>query len=95
MDTNTRDAYYQKMKAQLEQLEAKLASGKAKIKEKVADAKIASQDSSDEMERHRNALRQKLDELKRTADDKWENVKNEVEQRWAALKDHLADKQQP
>jgi len=78
------------MTAQLEELEAKLAKFKANVKEKVADAKIAVDGNSGDLERHRSALRQKLDELRHTADDKWENVKNEVEQRWTAIKDYAA-----
>jgi hypothetical protein len=95
MEKSQRDAYYQKMTAQLEELEAKAAQFKANVKEKFADAKIAADGNSGDLERHRSALRQKLDELKSSADDKWDNVKNEVEQRWTALKDYATRKQQP
>jgi dsDNA-specific endonuclease/ATPase MutS2 len=93
MEKSQRDAYYQKMTAQLEEVEAKLGTFKANVKEKVADARIAADGNSGDLERHRSALRQKLDELRNSADDRWENVKNEVEQRWTALKDYAARKQ--
>jgi hypothetical protein len=92
MEKSQRDAYYQKMTAQLEELDARAAEFKANVKEKVADARIAADGNSGDLERHRSALRQKLDELKNAADDKWENVKNEVEQRWTAVKDYAARK---
>jgi len=82
------------MTAQLEELEAKLAKFKANVKEKVADAKIGLDGNSGDLERHRSALREKLDEMRHIADDRWENVKNEVDQRWTALKDYAARKHQ-
>jgi hypothetical protein len=92
MEPSKRDSYYQKMTAELEQLEARLGLGKAKLKEKVADAKIAAGDGSHDLKARHSALQEKLDELKRAGDDRWEQVKNEVEQRWAALKDFAARK---
>jgi hypothetical protein len=90
MEPNKRDSYYQKMTAQLEEWEARLGLAKAKVKEKVADAKIAAGGQSGDLDRKHAELRAKLAELKTAADDRWENLKKEVEQRWAAIKDYAS-----
>jgi hypothetical protein len=92
MEPSQKDAYHQKMTAQLEELEAKLSKFKANVKEKVADARIAAGGNADDLEQRRSALREKLDEMRHTADDKWDSIKDEVEARWAALKDYAARK---
>ncbi len=90
MDSSKRKAYFDKISAQIDEWEAKLDVSKAKVAKKVADTKIAAFDQADDLRTRRESLRRKLDELKNTAEDRWEGVKDELESSWGALKDLVA-----
>jgi hypothetical protein len=86
MDDQKKRAYLQAMTAQLDEWEARLHLGKAKVARRIAGARLAAQDHVDDLREQRDGLRAKLDELKVAAEDRWEVVKDEVESRWAALR---------
>ena len=80
-----KDAYKQKIEAELELAQAKLSELKAKAKSKVADTRIEYDKHVAELERHVSSTRAKLSELTEAGDDAWEHLKDGVETAWGSL----------
>ena len=84
-----RDAYKQKMEAELERAQARLTELKATAKSKVADARIECDKQVAHLEERMAATRSKLKELADAGDDAWETIKDGVEEAWASLSDGI------
>ena len=84
-------AYQEKLEAQLKEWQADIDKLKAQAKGKSADAKIAYQEKAKQMEQKMAYSREKLNVLKETADDKWEDVKKELEKETNEIKAQLKD----
>ncbi len=82
---STKEAYKQKIEAELELAQAKLAEFKAQAKSSAADARIKNAEQVDELEQKINATKSKLKELDEASDDGWEQLKAGVEGAWGAL----------
>ena len=82
---STKEAYKQKIEAELELAEAKLAEFQAQAKSSAADARIQHAKQVDELEQNINATKAKLKELGEASDDAWEQLKVGVESAWGAL----------
>jgi len=82
---STKEAYKQKMEAELELAQAKLAEFKAQAKSSAADARIKNAKQVDELEEKINATKGKLKELGEASEDGWEQLKIGVESAWGAL----------
>jgi hypothetical protein len=82
---STKEAYKQKMEAELELAQAKLAAFKAQAKSFAADARIKHAKQVDELEQKVDTTRAKLKELGEASDDGWEQLKVGVESAWGAL----------
>jgi hypothetical protein len=82
---STKEAYKQKIKAELELAQAKLAEFKAQAKSSAADARIKNAKQVDELEQKINATKSKLRELGEASGDGWEQLKVGVESAWGAL----------
>ena len=82
---STKEAYQQKIKAELELAQAKLAELKAHAKSATADARIEYAKQVDELEQQVNAAKVKLKELGEASEDAWEQLKEGVESAWGAL----------
>jgi uncharacterized protein YjbJ (UPF0337 family) len=82
---STKEAYKQKIEAELELAQAKLAEFKAQAKSSAADARIKNAKQVDELEQKINATKGKLKELGEASDDSWEQLKVGVESAWGAL----------
>jgi hypothetical protein len=82
---STKEAYKQKIEAELELAQAKLAEFKAQAKSSAADARIKNAKQVDELEQKINATKGKLKELGEASDDGWEQLKVGVESAWGAL----------
>ena len=82
---SAKDAYKQKIEAELELAQAKLAEFKAQAKSSAADARIKNAKQVDELEQKINATKGKLKELGEASDDGWEQLKVGVESAWGAL----------
>lgn len=91
---STKDAYKQKMEAELELAQAKLAEWKAEAKSSTADVRIKYDRQIDSLERDIDATKIKLRELGESGEDAWEELKDGVESAWdrvtAAFKDATA-----
>lgn len=83
---STRDAYKQKIEAEVELALAKLAELRAHAKSSAADARIKYAEQVAELERRIDATKTKLQELGEADDDAWEHLKDEVESAWDRLR---------
>lgn len=88
---STKDAYKQKIEAELELLQATFAEYKAKAKLATADARITYARQIEEVEQKMEVTRGKLKELGEAGDGAWEVLRSGVEKAWNALNDALRD----
>jgi hypothetical protein len=88
---STKDAYKQKIEAELELAQAQLAVFKARGKNLTADARIRHARQVDDLEQKADATRAKLKELDEAGEDTWELLKDGVENIWGALQSALND----
>jgi mevalonate kinase len=82
---SAKEAYKQKIEAELELAQAKLAEFKAQAKSSAADARIKNAQQVDELEQKINATKAKMKELGEASEDAWEQLKVGVESAWGAL----------
>jgi len=82
---NTKKAYKQKMEAELELAQAKLAEFKAQAKSAAADTQIKHAKQVEELEEKVGDTKAKLNELAEASDDVWEKFKDGVESSWKSL----------
>jgi len=82
-----RDAYRQKIEAQLEEQSARLAVLKAKAKQAVADGRIIAYEEIGAAEEKINALKAKLKELGAASEGAWETMKGGIDSAWKELSD--------
>jgi len=83
---DTRDAYRQKLEAELEYIHAKLLEYRAMAKVAVADAKIQAMTTLDALDKKYEATKTKLADLNQSGEDAWESVKTGVENAWGELR---------
>lgn len=82
---STKEAYKQKIEAELELAQAKLAKLKAQTRSSAAGARLKYAEQIEELERKFDATKTKLKELGEASDDAWEDLKDGVESAWGAL----------
>ena len=88
---STKNAYKQKMEAELELVQAKFAEIKARGKNLTADARIKHAEMVDDLKQKSDATRTKLKELNEATEDAWEKHKEGVENTWSVLQAALKD----
>lgn len=81
-----RDAYRQKMEAQIEEQCARLELLKARAKRAVADGKIMAYEELADAEGKLASTKARLKELGAASEGAWEEMKSGVEGAWASLK---------
>ncbi len=82
---NTKDAYKQKIEAELELLRANLDVLKAKAKNLSADANLIYIKEINNMEDEYNIVKSKLHELGKASENTWEDFKAQTESAWNSL----------
>jgi flagellar motility protein MotE (MotC chaperone) len=82
---STKDAYKQKIEAELELAQAKLAKFRAQAKSSAADVRLKYTKQVDELEQKFHATKTRLKELGEASDEAWEELKGGVESAWGAL----------
>jgi hypothetical protein len=82
---STKEAYKQKIEAELELAQAKMAEFKAQAKVSTADARLKHAKQIGEIEQRVSATKAKLKELGEASEDAWEQLKGDVESTWGAL----------
>jgi len=80
-----REAYQQKLEAQIEEKKADLDKLKAKAKQRMADGKITVYEKIEAMEKQLEQFKGRLHELKKANDNRWEALKDGMESSWHTL----------
>ncbi|MBU4119332.1 MAG: hypothetical protein KJ555_11280 [Proteobacteria bacterium] len=88
---STKEAYKQKIEAEVELAQAKLAGLRAKAKISAADARIKYAKQIDDLELGAEAMKAKLKKLGEVNEDAWDHLKAEVEIAWGVLRDGVQD----
>lgn len=78
----TREAYLQKLNAQLNAWDAKLDQLSAKAKMAKADVRINYENELESLKSKRAVARSKIEELGRRGENAWEDMKDGVEKAW-------------
>lgn len=86
-----KQAYQEKMEAQLKEWGAKIDELKAKAEKAEADAKLEYHKRIDGLQAKRNAAEAKLAEVKASGEETWENLKEGVEGAWNEFKSAVSD----
>lgn len=86
-----RDAYKQKLEAEIDLILAKILEFKAKAKIAVADARIQATSTIQGLEQRLDVTKERLSELNSASDDAWESVKSGVEKAWGELRDAFTE----
>jgi glycerol kinase len=86
-----KDAYKQKIEAELELAQAKLFEFKARGKVYAADMHIKYLEQVEEIEHKFDATKAKLKKLDEAGEEKWEHFKDEVESAWNSLSAAVKD----
>lgn len=88
-----KEAYQEKMEAQLKEWTAKLAEMKAKADQAGADAKVHLDQQIAHLRARKEAAQQKLNEIKAASADSWETLKtgtekalDEMRKTWDSMK---------
>ncbi len=86
-----KEAYKQKIEAEVELAQAKLAELKAQAKNSAADANIKYATQIEELEHGVEATKVKLKEMGNAGDDNWERIKDGVESAWSTVSAAVRD----
>jgi len=81
-----RQAYEEKLDAQLEEWSAQIALLKARAEKAKAGAKIEYHNTIEVLQQRQEEARTKLHELKTAGDEAWEDLKTGAEKVWAEIK---------
>ncbi len=83
---STKDAYKQKIEAELELVQANLEVLKAKAKSAAADTRISYAQEIENIEDNYAIVQSKLDELGEAGEGAWEHLKKDIESSWDSLR---------
>lgn len=81
-----KEAYQQKLEAQLDEVEARLKLWRSKMEQAGADAKIEYERQLENLEKQRDTARNRLQELRNASEDAWEDVKAGADRAWNDLR---------
>ncbi len=84
---SNKEAYKEKIRAQLDEWKAEADKLRARMKKKQADGKIDSSNYLDELKVKQQEARTKLKQLEDSSEDAWEDIKDGLEKATAELKE--------
>lgn len=82
---NNKEAYLQKLKAQLDEWDAEIQKFKAKAKKAKDDLNIDYKEDLESLQASREAASKKLEEFGHCSDEAWEDLKEGIEKAWDDL----------
>jgi len=88
---STKEAYKQKINAELGLAQAKLVEFKAEAKNSAADIRVKYNEHLDELQLMVDTTKEKLKELDDAGEDAWEHLKEGIEKAWNSLGIALKD----
>jgi archaellum component FlaC len=89
MNMGMKDAYENKLEAQLEEWKTEVNKLKAKAEKAHADAQLEYYKQIEELRAMQLAATEKLAELKGASDDAWEDLKAGIENAWDSLENGI------
>ena len=89
--TDKRKAFEEKLDAQMTEWNAQIALLKAKANTAKAEAKVGYYAKIEALQHKRDSARTKLQELKATGDEAWEDLKAGAEKTWVEVKTAFHD----
>jgi uncharacterized coiled-coil DUF342 family protein len=89
----TKEAYQQKLEAQLDEWNAEIAKLKAKADKAEAEIRIAYNQQIEDLRTKEDAMRQKLNELKNSSESAWQDLKSGIDRAWSSLSDSIKSAQ--
>jgi ElaB/YqjD/DUF883 family membrane-anchored ribosome-binding protein len=88
---STKEAYKQKINAELGLAQAKLVEFKAEVKNSAADVRVKYNEHLDELQGMVDTTKEKLKGLDSAGEDAWEHLKDGIESAWNSLGTALDD----
>lgn len=88
---STKEAYKQKMNAELGLAQAKLVEFKAEVKNSAVDVRVKYNEHLDELQAMVDTTKEKLKGLDSAGEDAWEQLKEGIEGAWNSLGTALKD----
>ncbi|MGF1675411.1 MAG: RAQPRD family integrative conjugative element protein [Rivularia sp. (in: cyanobacteria)] len=85
MEPETKQAYQEQVKAQLDKLNAQIDQMKAQAAEAKADAEIDYHSMVEDLSSKRDAVQEKLEEIGKASEDAWLDLKIGFETAWNDL----------
>lgn len=82
---NSKEVYQEKVKAQLEKMNAQIDELKAKGKQAQADASIEYYNQLEQVSAKRDAAQHKLEEMQQSGEEAWSELRIGFEQAWHEL----------
>lgn len=82
---NKKQAYEQKVKAQLDQWDAKIEELKTKAAQKNAEVRVQYDHQIQEFQSKRDEVQKKLHHLQQSSEDAWEEISQGIETAWHEL----------
>lgn len=80
---NKKQAYEEKLSAQLDEWNAKIDVLKAKASKAESSAKVDYYETIEDLQQKSNAAKEKLKKLQSASDDAWEDLKEGIENAWS------------
>lgn len=80
---NKKQAYEEKLSAQLDEWNAKIDVLKAKAKKTESTAKVEYYETIEALQQKRSTAKEKLQKLQSVSDDAWEDLKEGIENAWS------------
>ena len=80
-----KEAYEQKLQARMDQWKAEIDRLKAQAAEAQADAQLVYNKQIEQLHSQQQEAQSKFDELRRSSDDAWQDLKGGVESAWDSL----------
>lgn len=87
---STRDAYVEKLKAQLDQWNADIDKLEAKGRELQADAQVSYNKKLEDLRTRRDEAAGKLEEIQSASEHAWEDLKAGTEMAWDSLSEAVS-----
>lgn len=82
-----RKAYADKLRAEIEEWNAEIGLLRAKAKSATADTRVEYERHINDLERRRDDLDAKLEEVSRSGSGAWEDIKRGADQAWKEMSD--------
>lgn len=86
----SRDAYVEKLKAQIDSWNSDIEKMRAKAREASADAQVKYNEQIEEMKSQRDAAEAKMKEARESSEEAWSDMRAGFESAWSSMSDSFS-----